>query len=81
MQASTNPTKNCDELRCSVKVSSSCSTSFTCHVTLVTNPVMRKVPGKLLQILTELFDTPPTPKKYIISLVFLNGKHFFLMGR
>ena len=35
-----NPTKNRGgELRCSGRVSSSCSTSSICRVTLVTNPV------------------------------------------
>jgi hypothetical protein len=30
------------ELRCSGMVNSSCSTSGTCHVTLVTNPVIKQ---------------------------------------
>jgi hypothetical protein len=35
-----NPTKNRDELRCSGSVGSSCSTSGTRRVNLVTNPVI-----------------------------------------
>jgi hypothetical protein len=35
-----NPTKNRGELMCSGRVSSSCSTSGTRRVNLVTNPVM-----------------------------------------
>ena len=34
------PVKTGGELRCSVRVSSSCSTSGTCRVNLVTNPVI-----------------------------------------
>ena len=37
------PLKTGGELRCSRMVSSSCSTSETCRVNLVTNPVIRHV--------------------------------------
>jgi hypothetical protein len=39
-QAARTPQKNGNELRCSRRLSSSCSTSGTCHVTLIANPVI-----------------------------------------
>ena len=38
--ATTNPLKTDAELGCSGSVSSSCCVRGTCHVTLVTNPVI-----------------------------------------
>ena len=40
--ATTNPTKRRGELRCSGRVSTSCSTSGTCRVNLITNLVIRQ---------------------------------------
>ena len=44
--SNTNPTKNGGELRCSGRVSSSCSTSGTRRVNLVKNPVISHEWGK-----------------------------------
>ena len=44
--ATQTPMKTGGELRCSGRVSSSCSTCGTCHVTLVTNPVISHEWGK-----------------------------------
>ena len=46
------PLKNGGELGCSGRVSSSCSTSGTCHVNLVTNPVISHEWGKDREVLT-----------------------------
>jgi hypothetical protein len=55
------PLKPGGELRCSVRVSSSCSTSDTCRVNLVTNPVISHEWGKDREVFTTsgclvLFD-------------------------
>jgi len=50
--SNTNPTKNRGELRCSGRVSSSCSTSNTRRVNLVTHPVIRHERGKDREVLT-----------------------------
>jgi hypothetical protein len=47
---STNPIGG--ELRCSVRVSNSCSTCATCRVTIVTNPVISHEWGKDLIVIT-----------------------------
>jgi len=44
--SNTNPTKNRGQIRCSGRESSSCSTSGTSRVTLVTNPVVNLERGK-----------------------------------
>jgi hypothetical protein len=46
------PSKTGDELRCSGRVSSSCSTSGTRRVNLVTNPVISREWGKDREVLT-----------------------------
>ena len=47
-----NPTKTGGELRCSGSVGSSCSTSDTRHVDLVTNPMISHEWGKFREVLT-----------------------------
>ena len=46
------PLKVRGELRCSGRVSSSCSTSDTCRVNLVTNPVISHERGKDREVFT-----------------------------
>ena len=47
------PLKTGDELRCCWRVSSSCSTSYTRRVNLVTNPVISRDWGKDREVLTK----------------------------
>jgi hypothetical protein len=74
--SNTNPTKIGVELRCSGRVSSSCSTSDTRRVNLVTNPVISHEWGKLskwwLQLnqeepLIKLFPELLTPLEHLSS--------------
>ena len=51
------PLKTGDELRCSGRVSSSCSTSGTHCVNLVTNPVISYEWGKDREVFTLMFVT------------------------
>ena len=51
-QATRTTPKTGGERRCSRRVSSSCSTSSTCQVTLVTNPVISHKWGKDRKVLT-----------------------------
>ena len=44
------PLKTGDELRCSGRVNSSCCTSDTCRVNLVTNPVITRADCRILYI-------------------------------
>jgi hypothetical protein len=46
------PLKTGGEIRCSGRVGSSCSTSGTCRVNLVTNPVINRERGKDQEVLT-----------------------------
>ena len=57
-QVTRNPLKTGGELRCSGRVCSSCSTSGTCHVTLITNPVISHEWGNDREVLTTS-DTYP----------------------
>jgi len=50
--SNTNPTKNQGRTRVLGRVSSSCSTSYTCRVTLVTNPVISHERGKDREVFT-----------------------------
>jgi hypothetical protein len=50
--SNTNPSKNRGEFRCSGRVSSSCSTSGTRRVNLVTNPMIRHEWGKDRKVFT-----------------------------
>ena len=64
-----NPTKNRNELRCSGRVSSPCSTSGTCRVNIVTKPVISHELGMNREVIT-------TSGTYMLSFViqiFHNG--------
>jgi hypothetical protein len=60
------PLKTGGEHRCSKRVSSSCSTSGTCHVNLVTHPVISREWGKDMEVIVN----PPTmrsqPRRYLM---------------
>ena len=64
------PLKTEGELRCSVRVSSSCSTSDTRRVNRVTNPVISHERGKDRKVLT----TSGTYPWSIVTQVFHNGQ-------
>ena len=65
-----NLTKIWGELRCSRRVGSSCSTSGTCHVTLITNSVMSAEWGKDRKLfktsISSIYLTEQVHKKYYI---------------
>jgi hypothetical protein len=63
-----NPTKTRSDLRCSGSVSSSCTTSDTRHVNLVTNPVISHEWSKD----PELFTTSGTFPWSILTQIFHN---------
>jgi len=62
----TNPTKKRGELRCSGRVSSSCSTSDTCRVNLVTNPVISHEWGKDWEVLGFFFVSVNVVQYFVI---------------
>jgi hypothetical protein len=64
------PLKTRGELRCSRRVSSSCSTSDTHHVNLVTNLVIRHEWGKDWEVLT----TSGTYTWSFVTQIFPNGQ-------
>ena len=64
------PPKTGGELRCSGRVSSSCSTSGTRRVNLVTNPVISREWGKDL----EVFTTSGTYPWSFVTHIFHNGQ-------
>jgi hypothetical protein len=64
------PLKTGGELRCSRKVSSSCSTSGTSRVNLVTNPVISREWGKD----REVFTTSGTYPWSFVTQIFHNGQ-------
>jgi len=68
--ARTPPIKTGDELRCSGRVSSPCSTSDTRRVNLVTNPVIRHEQGKDREVLT----TSGTYPWSFVTQIFHNGQ-------
>ena len=68
--ARTPPIKTGDELRCSGRVSSPCSTSDTRRVNLVTNPVIRHEQGKDREVLT----TSGTYPWSFATQIFHNGQ-------
>jgi hypothetical protein len=64
------PVKTGGELRCSGRVSSSCSTSGTRRVNLVTNPVISREWGKD----REVFTTSGTYLWLFVTQIFHNGQ-------
>jgi hypothetical protein len=64
------PLKIWGELRCSGRVSSSCSTSGIRHVNLVTNPVISHEWGKG----REVFTTSETYPWSFVTQIFINGQ-------
>jgi hypothetical protein len=64
------PLKTRDEHRCSGRVSSSCSTSDTSRVNLVTNPVKSHERGKN----REVFTTSGTYPWSFVTQIFHNGQ-------
>jgi hypothetical protein len=64
------PLKTGGELRCSGRVSSSCSTSGTRRVNIVTNPVIIREWGKD----REVFTTSGTCSWSFVTQIFHNGK-------
>jgi hypothetical protein len=62
------PVKTGDELRCSGRVSSSCSTSDTRRVNLVTNPVISRKWGKDRAVFTTSGTYPWSLSKNFISI-------------
>ena len=64
------PLKTGGELMCSERVSSSCSTSDTRHVNLVTNPVICHERGKD----REVFTTSGTYPWSFVTQIFHNGQ-------
>ena len=64
------PLKTRVELRCSGRVSSSCSTSDTRHVNLVTNPVISHERGKD----REVFTTSGIYPWSFVTRIFHNGQ-------
>ena len=64
------PLKTGGELRCSGRVSSSCSTSGTRFVNLVTNPVISREGGKDQEVLT----TSGTYPWSFVTQIFHNGQ-------
>ena len=64
------PLKTGDELRCSGRVSSSCSTSGTRRANLVTNPVISREWGKD----REVFTTSGTYPWSFVTQIFQNGQ-------
>jgi hypothetical protein len=69
-QVTRTPLKTRVELRCSGRVSSSCSTSDTCHVNLVTNPVISHERGKD----REVFTTSGIYPWSFVTRIFHNGQ-------
>jgi hypothetical protein len=69
-QVTRTPLKTGDELRCSVRVSSSCSTSDTRRVNLVTNPVISREWGKDREVLTRSGTYPWS----FVTQIFHNGQ-------
>ena len=69
-RATITPLKTGGELRCSGRVSSSCSTSSTFHVNLVTNPVMRHECGND----REVFMANGTYPWSFVTQIFHNGQ-------
>ena len=68
--SNTNPTKSGCEFRCSGRVSSSCSTSGTRCVNLVTNPMINREWGKD----REVFTTSGTYSWSFVTQIFHNGQ-------
>ena len=68
--SSTNPTKNRGELKRSEMVSSSCSTSDTHRVNLVTNPVISHERGKD----REVFTASGTYPSSFVTQIFHSGQ-------
>ena len=68
--ATRTPLKTRGELRSSGRVSNSCSTSFTCHVNLVTNPVISHEWGKDWKVFTISGTYPWT----FVTQIFHNGQ-------
>jgi hypothetical protein len=64
------PLKTGDELRCSGRVSSSCSTSGTCRVNLVTNPVISNERRKDRKV----FTTSETYPRSFVTQIFHSGQ-------
>jgi hypothetical protein len=64
------PLKTGDELRCSGRVSSSCSTRDTCRVYLVTSAVISHEWGKDREVLTTIGTYPCS----FVTQVFHNGQ-------
>jgi hypothetical protein len=64
------PLKTGGELMCSSRSSSSCSTSDTCRVNLVTNPVISHERGKD----REVFTTSGTYPWSFVTQIFHNGQ-------
>jgi hypothetical protein len=64
------PLKTGDELMCSGKVSSSCSTSDTCRVYLVTSAVISHEWGKNREVFTTIGTYPCS----FVTQVFHNGQ-------
>ena len=64
------PLKSGGELRCSGRVSSSCSTSGTHHVNLIKNPVISREWGKD----REVFATNGTYPWSFVTQIFHNGQ-------
>jgi hypothetical protein len=58
------------ELRCSGRIGSSCSTSGTCHVNLLTHPVISREWGKD----REVFATSGTEPWSLVTQIFLNDQ-------
>ena len=76
-----NPTKTWGELMCYRRVSSSCSTSGTCRVTLVTNPVISHEWGKcfiLLHILAYVKIWSPKDLEQISQWNIRNQCHLHI---
>jgi hypothetical protein len=65
------PLKTGGELRCSGRVSSSCSTSVTRHVNLVTNAVITHDKGKDREVLTTSVTYPWS----FATQIFHNGQN------
>ena len=68
--SNTNPTKNWGELMCLRRVSSSCSTWYTCRVTLATHSMKSHERGKNLIVIT----TNRTYPWLFVRQIFFNGK-------
>ena len=57
-RATRTPRKTRGDLRCSGRVSSSCSTCGACHVTFVTNDLVNRYGTSVSQMITDMFHFP-----------------------